>query len=38
MNEEVMERIYEELLEAGYDDCAETTEMAYIIFMDREGE
>ena len=35
MNEEVLESIYEELLEAGYADCEETAEMAHMIFHER---
>lgn len=36
MNEEILEQIYEELLEAGYDDCAETAEFAHRLFFERE--
>ena len=36
MNEEVLERIYEELLEAGYADCEETAEFAHRLFFERE--
>ena len=34
-NEEVLEAIYEELLESGYSDCPETSEYAYTLFLDR---
>lgn len=34
-NEEVLEAIYEELLESGYLDCPETSEYAYTLFLDR---
>lgn len=35
MNEAIYEAIYEELLEAGYEDCQETAELAIMIFQDR---
>ena len=31
-NEEVLEAIYEELLESGYLDCPETSEYSYTLF------
>ena len=34
-NEEVLESIYEELLEAGYSDSSETSDLAYVMFLER---
>tara|TARA_B100000945_G_C20072525_1_gene453159 strand:- start:259 stop:369 length:111 start_codon:yes stop_codon:yes gene_type:complete len=35
MNDEILEQIYEELLEEGYDDCHETSELAYRLLWER---
>ena len=34
-NDAILEEIYEELLEAGYEDCQETAELAIMIFNDK---